>query len=37
MTLPVGLAQAIFGDIYPWGLLMAASLLIFLPVVVLYI
>ncbi len=24
MTLPVGLAQTIFGDIYPWGMLMAA-------------
>ena len=36
MTLPVGLAQKIFGDIYPWGLLMAASLVISLPVVVFY-
>ncbi len=36
MTLPVGLAQTIFGDIYPWGMLMAASLLISLPVVVFY-
>jgi multiple sugar transport system permease protein len=36
MTLPVGLSQTIYGDIYPWGLLMAASLLISIPVVVLY-
>lgn len=36
MTLPVGLAQTIFGDIYPWGMLMAASLIISLPVVVFY-
>ncbi len=36
MTLPVGLAQTIFGDIYPWGLLMAASLLISVPVVIFY-
>jgi multiple sugar transport system permease protein len=36
MTLPVGLAQSIFGDIYPWGLLMAASLLISIPVVIFY-
>jgi multiple sugar transport system permease protein len=36
MTLPVGLAQKIFGDIYPWGLLMAASLVISIPVVVFY-
>ncbi|GAB4567506.1 MAG: ABC transporter permease subunit [Anaerolineae bacterium] len=37
MTLPVGLAQTIYGDIYPWGLLMAASMLISLPVVIFYI
>ncbi len=37
MTLPVGMAQAIYGDIYPWGMLMAASLLISLPVVIFYI
>jgi multiple sugar transport system permease protein len=36
MTLPVGLAQTIFGDIYPWGMLMAASLLISIPVVIFY-
>jgi multiple sugar transport system permease protein len=36
MTLPVGLAQTIFGDIYPWGLLMAASLVISIPVVIFY-
>lgn len=37
MTLPVGLSQTIFGDIYPWGLLMAASLIISVPVVIFYI
>ncbi|HXF61778.1 MAG TPA: ABC transporter permease subunit [Caldilineaceae bacterium] len=36
MTLPVGLAQTIYGDIYPWGLLMAASLIISIPVVIFY-
>ncbi|MEZ4861060.1 MAG: ABC transporter permease subunit [Caldilineaceae bacterium] len=36
MTLPVGLAQTIFGDIYPWGMLMAASLIISIPVVIFY-
>ncbi len=36
MTLPVGLSQTIFGDIFPWGMLMAASLLISVPVVVFY-
>jgi multiple sugar transport system permease protein len=36
MTLPVGMAQTIYGDIYPWGLLMAASLVISLPVVIFY-
>ena len=36
MTLPVGLATTIYGDIYPWGLLMAASLIISIPVVIFY-
>lgn len=36
MTLPVGLAQTIFGDVYPWGMLMAASLIISVPVVIFY-
>ena len=36
MTLPVGLSQTIYGDIYPWGLLMAASLIISIPVVIFY-
>lgn len=36
MTLPVGLAQTIFGDVYPWGMLMAASMLISIPVVIFY-
>jgi multiple sugar transport system permease protein len=35
-TLPVGLQLLVFGDIYPWGLLMAASLLMAIPVVVIY-
>jgi multiple sugar transport system permease protein len=37
MTLPVGMAQTIYGDIYPWGILMAASLIISIPVVFFYI
>jgi multiple sugar transport system permease protein len=36
-TLPVGLQQLVFGDIYPWGQLMGASLLMAIPVVVMYI
>jgi multiple sugar transport system permease protein len=36
-TLPVGLQQLVFGDIYPWGQLMAASLMMALPVVAIYI
>ncbi len=36
-TLPVGLQQLVFGDIYPWGQLMGASLLMSIPVVVIYI
>jgi multiple sugar transport system permease protein len=35
-TLPVGLNQLIVGDVQPWGLLMAASLLTALPVVIIY-
>lgn len=35
-TLPVGLQLLIFGDIYPWGQMMAASLLMAIPVVVVY-
>jgi multiple sugar transport system permease protein len=35
-TLPVGLQQLVFGDIYPWGQLMAASLLMAIPVVIIY-
>jgi multiple sugar transport system permease protein len=35
-TLPVGLQQLVFGDIYPWGQLMGASLLMALPVVIMY-
>lgn len=36
-TLPVGLQLLVFGDIYPWGKLMAASLLMAVPVVCVYI
>ncbi len=35
-TLPVGLQSMIFGDIYPWGQLMAASILMAVPVAVIY-
>ncbi len=36
-TLPVGLQLLVFGDIYPWGQLMSASLLMAIPVMVIYI
>lgn len=36
-TLPVGLQLLVFGDIYPWGQMMGASLLMAIPVMVLYI
>jgi multiple sugar transport system permease protein len=36
-TLPVGLQQLVFGDIYPWGQLMGASLMMAIPVVIMYI
>jgi multiple sugar transport system permease protein len=36
-TLPVGLQLLVFGDIYPWGQLMGASLLMAIPVVIIYI
>lgn len=35
-TLPMGLAQMIYGDIVPWGELSAAALLMALPVLVIY-
>jgi multiple sugar transport system permease protein len=35
-TLPIGLQSMIFGDILPWGKLMAAALLMAIPVVILY-
>ncbi len=35
-TLPVGLQSLVVGDILPWGQLMAASLLMAVPVVILY-
>lgn len=36
-TLPVGLQSLVVGDILPWGQLMSASLLMAIPVVILYI
>jgi multiple sugar transport system permease protein len=36
LTLPVGMAQMIFGDVYPQGQLMAAALLMAVPVVIVY-
>ncbi|MCL4534580.1 MAG: ABC transporter permease subunit [Bacteroidetes bacterium] len=36
-TLSIGLAQMVRGDIFPWGLMMAASLAMAIPVVVIYI
>jgi multiple sugar transport system permease protein len=36
-TLPVGLQLLVFGDIYPWGQLMAASLMMAIPVMCVYI
>lgn len=35
-TLPVGLQSMIVGDVAPWGQLMAASILISIPVVIVY-
>jgi multiple sugar transport system permease protein len=36
-TLPIGLQSLVFGDVLPWGVLMAASLLTAVPVAVIYI
>jgi multiple sugar transport system permease protein len=36
MTIPVGLAQMIIGDVLPWGELSAAALLMAIPVLILY-
>ena len=36
-TLPVGLQLLVFGDVYPWGQLMSASLLMAIPVMLVYI
>lgn len=36
LTLPVGMAQMIFGDTYPEGELMAAALLMAIPVIIVY-
>ncbi|MGH7910550.1 MAG: ABC transporter permease subunit [Candidatus Dormibacteraceae bacterium] len=36
MTLPVGMQSMIVGDILPWGELMAASLLVTIPIVIIY-
>lgn len=35
-TLPVGLQGLILGDVIPWGQLMAASIIMAVPVVILY-
>jgi multiple sugar transport system permease protein len=37
MTIPVGLNLLIYGDVFHWGMLMAASVLTTVPVVALYI
>lgn len=36
-TLPVGLQLLVFGDVYPWGQLMSASLLMAIPVMLVYL
>jgi multiple sugar transport system permease protein len=36
-TLPIGLQLLVFGDILPWGMLMGASLLMAIPVMIVYI
>ena len=36
-TLPIGLQLLVFGDVYPWGQLMSASLLMAIPVMLIYI
>ena len=36
-TLPVGLQLLVHGDVYPWGQLMAASLLMAIPVMLVYV
>jgi multiple sugar transport system permease protein len=36
MTLPVGLGQMIIGDVLPWGELTAASMLMAIPVFLIY-
>jgi multiple sugar transport system permease protein len=35
-TLPVGLGKMVIGDVFPWGQLMSASLLMAIPVVIFY-
>jgi multiple sugar transport system permease protein len=37
ITLPVGLQKLVFADIYPYGQLMAASIIMSIPVVIMYI
>jgi multiple sugar transport system permease protein len=37
ITLPVGLQKLVFADLYPYGQLMAASLIMSIPVVIIYI
>lgn len=36
-TLPVGLAQMVLGDVYPYGNMMAASVMMAVPVAILYV
>jgi multiple sugar transport system permease protein len=36
MTLPVGLGMMIIGDVQPWGELTGASLLMAIPIFILY-
>jgi ABC-type glycerol-3-phosphate transport system permease component len=35
-TLPVGLGRLIFGDVFPWGQMMAASVMMTIPVMLFY-
>lgn len=35
-TLPIGLGRLIFGDVFPWGQMMAASVMMTVPVMIFY-
>jgi multiple sugar transport system permease protein len=35
-TLPVGMGRLIFGDVFPWGQMMAASVMMTVPVLIFY-